>query len=386
VKVLHTADWHVGKHLRGRRSRLEEHERVLDEIVQVATREGVDLVLVVGDLFDSRTPEPDAQRLVWNTLLSLRATGADVVVVAGNHDDPRAFDAFRSLFAAVGITMVGHPRPPADGGVVALTARDGTPVRVACLPFASQQLALRARELFELTGAEAVQEYAHTIRLVVEQLATGFDAGAVNLLAVHATVANALHGGGEREAQTIFDYYVPATIFPASAHYVALGHLHRTQEVPAACPAWYCGSPVQVDFGEEHDDKHVLIVEAQPAARATVRKVRLERPDVLRTVRGTLAELAAAAESSGEAWLRVIVREAPRAGLADEVRALLPRALDVRVEPPERPDEPARPAKRLGRSPDELFAEFLAEREVDDQRIVTLFRRLLDETTSEVHA
>jgi exonuclease SbcD len=386
VKLLHTADWHVGKQLRGR-SRLDEHRRVLAEIARVADDEQVDVALVVGDLFETTAPTPDAQRVVWDALLALRATGAEVVVVAGNHDNAFAFDAFRPLCAAAGITLLGHPAPIDAGGLVRVTARDGSDVRIALLPFVSQRYAVRARELFELTGAEAAAEYVTTIREVIDALAAGFDDDAVNVLAVHGTVANARLGGGERDAQTIFDYYMPASVFPANAHYVALGHLHRTQEVPAAPPTWYSGSPIQVDFGEEHDDKHVLIVEATARTRATVRPVRLTSPEQLRTVRATFEELRSRAESCGDAWLRVFVREAPRAGLADEVRALLPRAVDVRVDAPAAADqEGAGTPARLGRAPAELFAEFLGDRGITDDRLAALFQQLLDEAVTEVPA
>jgi DNA repair protein SbcD/Mre11 len=386
VKLLHTADWHVGKQLRGR-SRLAEHRKVLGEIARVAADEQVDVALVVGDLFETTVPAPDAQRVVWDALLALRATGAEVVVVAGNHDNAFAFDAFRPLCAAAGITLLGHPAPIDGGGLVRLTARDGTEVRIALLPFVSQRYAVRARELFELTGAQAAAEYVTTIREVIDALAAGFDDGAVNVLAVHGTVANARLGGGERDAQTVFDYYMPASVFPASAHYVALGHLHRTQEIPAAAPTWYSGSPIQVDFGEEHDEKHVLVVEASPRARAQVRPVRLTTPEQLRTVRGTHDELRAGAESYGDAWLRVVVRETPRAGLADDVRALLPRAVDVRIDPPVdgRSQQPRTPA-RLGRAPTDLFAEFLNDRGITDERIAALFQELLDDAAAEVTA
>jgi exonuclease SbcD len=324
---------------------------------------------------------------VWDALLALRATGAEVVVVAGNHDHAFAFDAFRPLCAAAGITLLGHPAPIDAGGLVRVTARDGSDVRIALLPFVSQRYAVRARELFELTGAEAAAEYVTTIREVIDALAAGFDEGAVNVLAVHGTVANARLGGGERDAQTIFDYYMPASVFPASAHYVALGHLHRTQEVPAAAPTWYSGSPVQVDFGEEHDDKHVLIVEATARTRATVRPVRLTSPEQLRTVRATFEELRTRAESYGDAWMRVFVRDTPRAGLADEVRALLPRAVDVRIDAPAAEHERGGNAPaRLGRAPAELFAEFLGDRGITDDRLPALFQRLLDETVAEVPA
>jgi exonuclease SbcD len=380
MKLLHTADWHVGKQLRGR-SRIDEHRRVLGEIVEIAEREAVDLVLVAGDLFETAAPAPEAERVVFDTLLALRATGAEVVVIAGNHDNPFAFDAFAPLCAAAGIVMVGHPLAPDAGGVLELQSRDGTPVRVGLLPFVSQRYAVRARELFALTAGEAVNNYASTVRALLDQLAQGFSPDAVNLLAVHCTVANARLGGGERESQTIFDYYVPPSVFPVAAHYVALGHLHRAQSVDAGPPTWYSGSPIQVDFGESDEDKHVLLVEATPGARAVVQPVPLTTPERLLTVRGTLAELTDQAATFGDAWLRVFVRAAPRAGLADEVRVALPRALDVRLDAPADRDTDDKPGRstRTGRSPHDLFGEFLRERGVDDERLVALFDTLLDE-------
>ena len=104
MRILHTSDWHVGKELRGA-SRLDEHLRVLAEIVTVVERERADVVLVVGDVFESVAPAPQAQHLVWETLLAIRATGAELVVVAGNHDHAAAFDALRPVFAALGITV-----------------------------------------------------------------------------------------------------------------------------------------------------------------------------------------------------------------------------------------------------------------------------------------
>jgi len=77
VKLLHTADWHLGKVLKGL-PRLDEQAAVLAEIVAVAAAEAVDLVVVAGDVFDSAAPAPEAQRLAWTTLLALRATGAEV--------------------------------------------------------------------------------------------------------------------------------------------------------------------------------------------------------------------------------------------------------------------------------------------------------------------
>src|SRR3954454_5250149 len=153
MKILHTSDWHVGKLLRGV-SRLDEHRAVLAEIAELAATEQVDCVLVTGDLFESAAPPPEAQRVVWDALLALRATGARVVVIGGNHDNQHAFDAWSPLFAAAGITMLGHATRPELGGVVELRIHD-TPLVCALVPFVSQRFAVRAEQLLELDAAEA---------------------------------------------------------------------------------------------------------------------------------------------------------------------------------------------------------------------------------------
>jgi len=122
----------------------------------------------------------------------------------------------------------------------------------------------------------------------------------------------------------------------------------------------------------------VLVVEAVAGSPATVRQVPLESGRALRTLRGTFADLRAMAKDVGDDWLRVQVDEPARAGLAEEVRALLPNAVQVSARPVEATEGGAR-APRLGRSPDELFGEYLDEQDVDDDRLLALFRELHDE-------
>jgi exonuclease SbcD len=385
VKILHTSDWHVGKMLRGR-SRLDEHRAVLGEITEIAAGNDVDLVLVTGDLFESAAPAPDAQRVVWDALLALRATGADVIVIGGNHDNQTAFDAWAPLFAAAGITMLGHATRPELGGVVEFVARDGTPVVCALVPFVSQRFAVRAEQLLELDAAEASGLYTERMRQIINALCGSFRRDAVNLLALHGFVRGAQLGGGERDAHTIFEYAIEAAHFPASASYVALGHLHRTQSLAAPTPTWYAGAPIQVDFGETEGTQRVLVIDAEPGVPARVTEHPLSNPWRLQTVRGSLGDLEKQRSKVGDAFLRVFVREPVRAGLAEEVRALLPNAVDVRIDP-ERTDgaherEAPRPV-RTGRSARDLFGEYLASRSIDDARVVTLFERLHDEVIEE---
>ncbi|HVW32316.1 MAG TPA: exonuclease SbcCD subunit D [Acidimicrobiia bacterium] len=374
--MLHTSDWHAGKVLKGL-PRLDEQRAVLGGVVELARREAVDLVVVAGDLYESAVPSPDAQALVWDTLLDLRATGAAVVVIAGNHDNAAQFEAVRPLAGAAGISVLGRVRRPDDGGVIELTTGGGERVRVAALPFLSQRYVVRAAQLMSDNAAQLAGSYADRCRLLLDGLCSGFAADTVNIVVAHAMVRGGRLGGGERDAQTIEDYYVDPTAFPASAHYVALGHLHRTQPLPGGAPIWYSGSPIQVDFGEGGDDKHALIVEATAGAPAVVRAEPLPHVRRLRTLEGTLAELRAQAGGTGDDLLRVVVREPARAGLADDVRELLPNAVDIRIAAAEvaRDEAPS----RAGLSPHQLFAAYLEFQGVDDERVVRLFARLLDE-------
>ncbi len=400
MKLLHTADWHVGKTVRGA-SRADEHEAVLAEIVGIAEREAVDLVLVVGDLFDTAAPTPTSERIVYRALLDLAADDRQVVVVAGNHDNARRLEAIAPVFEPAGIQIATKVVPPERGGVLALEV-GGTAVRLALLPFLSQRHVVGVDELMAAERDEHAQSYDDRVRRILEALCSGWDeqaAGAeatagspaVNVVVAHAHVAGGVTGGGERSAHTIFDYAVSPLAFPSTAHYVALGHLHRTQRVEGPTRIWYPGSPLQMDFGEADDTKNVLLVEVEPNRPADVRPQELASGRRFRTVAGTLAELAELAARAGRAdddgtcsvqpgldHLRVVVAEPSRVGLADEVRALFPTAVEVRVEPPEGTTRAELPDPGVDqRNPTELFAGYLADRGIDDPRLGALFGELL---------
>jgi exonuclease SbcD len=382
VKVLHTSDWHVGKTLRGR-DRGAEHEAVLTEVAAVADRESVDLVLVVGDLFDTAAPTADAERIVYRALVELSDRGRrPVVVVGGNHDNQRRLAAVRPLLD-LGSVHVQPGLAAADrGGVLELVA-GGDRVRIALLPFLSQRWIVKADDLMALDADQHQGQYKARMASVVEHLTAGFDAEAVNLVAAHLMVDGGTLGGGERSAHTIFEYSVPSTVFPVTCSYVALGHLHRPQAVPGPCPIRYSGSPLQLDFGETADHKTVTLVEASPGTPANIREVPLTRGRRLRTLRGSFAELEAQAGDLGDDHLRIVVRESARVGLGDEVRGLFPNAVDVVVERSGEPDaRPVRASSRGGRTPTELFSDFLVDRDEDDPKLVALFRDLFDEVSS----
>jgi DNA repair protein SbcD/Mre11 len=205
-------------------------------------------------------------------------------------------------------------------------------------------------------------------------------------VAAHLMVMGGTMGGGERGAHTVFDYWVPATAFPPSVQYVALGHLHRAQHLAGPAPLHYCGSPLQLDFGETANQPVVNLVDVRPGLPAEVTAVPLTAGRRLRTVRGTLVDVLAAAGAGVEGGdhLRVVLDEPARAGLADEVRERLPDAVEVVLAPreAERAEATVGP-ERLRRTPQDLFREYLAERDAADERVVGLFDELVDELVGE---
>ena len=382
MKLLHTSDWHVGRSIRGR-SRAAEHEAVLAEIGSIARAEAVDAVLVVGDLFESKAPTAEAEQIVFRALLDLASTGATVVVVAGNHDSARRLEALQPLLELGRIVARPAVAEADDGGVVEIESRDGTQrALVATLPFVSQRQVVGADDLVLLDADDQHHRYGAHVAARLARLAERFEPDTVNLIAAHLTVTGGRLGGGERAAHTVFDYEVPVGAFPAAAQYVALGHLHRRQRLPGSGEVHYCGSPLALDFGEVRDVKSVVVVEAGPGEAAVVRDVPLVAGRPLRVLRGTLAELETEA-TDDDAWLKVIVEEAPRAGLADAVRDRFPNAVDVCVAAPSTDGQAPRPATSVAqRSPTDLFADFLANRGIEDPELARLFVDVLDEAQS----
>lgn len=382
MKILHTADWHVGKVLKNQ-PRIDEQRAVLRDLVRIANEEDVDLVIVAGDLFETTAPSPQAQGLVMQTLMALRAEGRHVVVLAGNHDNSRLVqDVYRPVLGALGLHVVGTPQRPDRGGTVTLDVKSGEQAVVAALPFLSHRVAVRAAEALLHAPSQHNQDYANRMRSIIGMLCEGFTGDTVNLVTTHATLLGGRWGGGERSVQSLLGYEVPPDTFPVSTHYAALGHLHRYQQIDGPCPIAYSGSPIALDFGEEDNESVAVIVQATPDSRATIRPVPLTGGRRLTTLRGTLDEVVAAGEEAGDAFLRVILTQKASAGLADLVREKLPNTLDVQIDEKFRARaQTGEVTSRIGRTPTDLFADFLSEKEIDDPRLGAMFAELLEEST-----
>ena len=332
MRFLHTSDWHVGRTIRGR-SRADEFAAALDQVVGIAADEGVDAVLLAGDVYEHRAPGPEADELVFDAFLRLHDAGIRVVTIPGNHDSPVRMGAFSRLLRPVGVEVAPRVAPPTGGGIVVVPSRDGTEeAEVACVPFVPERRFGDAAALFDASEAW-YQSYAQGMGELLAAMASGFSPGRIPIVMGHLFTDGALvtPGGGERELTIGIAYAMPPSRLPGDAAYIALGHVHLPQAVKGSpAPARYAGSLLQLDFGEAGQKKSVAIVHASPGKPAKVTEVPITAGRALRDVRGTLDEIVALAPSLGDAWLRVFVTtDGPVPGLADRIRDELPNALDV---------------------------------------------------------
>jgi exonuclease SbcD len=321
----------------------------------------VDAVLIAGDVFDSPAPPAEAEKLVYDFLARLLPERIACVLIAGNHDHPRKLAALAELLEGLRIFVRADVRPPDEGGVVRVPSRDGSEeARVAVLPFVPER---RIVDACQLLGPEHewYEQYARRLEQVLARLTAGFTPATVNLVVGHLLISGARVGTGERPLHLGEVYGVNAQQLPANAQYIALGHLHRPQELLAPSRTLYSGSILELDFGETEQGKRVVVVDALPGRAASVESVPLAAGRRLRDVTGTLAELGALAGATGDDYLRVGVKvDGPVPGVAEQVRELLPNALDVRLLYERSERAPA--AVTQGLSPAQLFVEFHTRR------------------------
>lgn len=379
MRLLHTSDWHVGKRLVV--SRMSEHEAVLAEIAEIAVRERIDCLLITGDMFHSRAPHPDDERLVFGFFAELARRKIPAVVISGNHDHPRRLAALKSLLSPLGIHICPEPARPDEGGIVPVIAR-GEKALIAALPYVSERYVVDSWQLLD-PERDWYADYAERVASMMDVLARSFTAATVNILLGHMFLNGSDSSGSEWSVHVGLPYAVPPARLPASAQYIAVGHLHRPQDIPGApVPARYAGSPLQLDFGEREQRKSITIVDAVAGRPANLDVIPLTSGRALRDVEGTLAELATRAGEFGTDYLRVTVAvEQPVPSLADQVRSILPNALIIRSRLSSASEVLSRPDRR-SLSPEQQFSEWYQrfnDNVSPSESLLTAFRQLREE-------
>lgn len=269
MRILHTADWHFGRTLEGR-GRLEEQTAFMDELVRIVEDQEIDLVLIAGDIYDSVNPPAAAEQLFYEGIARLADGGKrHVAIISGNHDHPDRLAASGPLAAKQGITLIGMP--VSDIQSIGI-ARTGELARLIALPYPSES---RLKELLSDVAEEEVlrSKYSERVGALIRKQATSFEAGTVNLIMSHLYVLGGLETESERPIQVGGAYTVDTTALTAGAQYVALGHLHRPQNVKASSPIRYSGSPIAYSFSEAGQAKSVTVLDLAPGKLAEPKEI-----------------------------------------------------------------------------------------------------------------
>lgn len=290
MRILHTADWHLGHHLRDH-ARVAEHAYFLNWLVATAVERRVDAVLISGDVFDGANPPPAAWRMWFEFLGQLKRALPDVqvVVIAGNHDSAQRMEAPGELLSAFDVRVVGQLQRDRDGRLltenVIVPLRNGrgeVAAQCVCIPFlrASDVMGLAARvdvsggasadgdfvlprPASDGDGEDAVDPLIAGMRTLHEELfrqarAEQQPGQAIVAMAHGYLVGGALSELSERKVLGGNQHALPIDLFPEDCRYVALGHLHRPQPLGGTEHVRYSGSPIPLSMPERLHAHHVV--------------------------------------------------------------------------------------------------------------------------------
>ena len=398
MRILHTSDWHLGKHLMGF-SRIAEQEAFCDEIVELSRQ--CDLVIVSGDVFDTYNPPIEAEELLYETLARLGEGGKRaVVVIAGNHDSPDRLAAPGPLSITHGVFLYGRPgddvaRSGTKRGDIQIVKSgpshlqldlpNGQRACIIAVPYPSEAR-LRALLSGSLDERKLQSAYEGRLRQAFDRLAERcFQPGAVNLLTTHLTVSSCMPSESER-VLVGGAYQIDASVFPESAQYVALGHLHRPQDVEdAPVHTRYCGAPLAFRVSERENVRTHTIVDVEPGGKPTITEIpiRAGRPLVAWEATGGLDEVLSRVEAGefADAFIDLHLHTAaPLTHTEMATLQALPRDfLRVRTILPEVAAKPreATESEPL-QAPTDLFRAFVKEMTDNepDPELVDLFAEL----------
>jgi exonuclease SbcD len=324
MRILHTADWHLGRSLHGQPFLPEQEWLLTGAFLDLLRDTRPDLLLLAGDVYDRASPPAAAVELLGAVLDAVvRGLGIPTLLIAGNHDDARRLGFAAPLLGPAGLHIAGT----AQGRAFRFADAHG-PVQVLAADYASpEQLAGHFPE-------EGIADHEAGFAAVMRHLRGLRDPAARAVVVAHGFVQGGLESESERLLQ------VGGSGAVSAAHlegfdYVALGHLHRPQAM-AEGRIRYAGSPLAYSFSEAGQQKSATLLEIDAAGGVTAEEIPLPARRPLRLVTGSLAEIlaesgagAAAGAPGREDWLQVMLTDRPFDAMA-RLREAFPNVLDLR--------------------------------------------------------
>ena len=298
MRLLHTSDWHLGHTLNGR-SRQREFEKFLAWILKLIENENVDVLLIVGDVFDTSSPSPSVQKMYYDFLREVSQYCRQTVIVAGNHDSSLLLDAPRDLLQSLNIHVVGAANE-ANEWLVIQDEQGTATMLIGAVPF------LRDRDLRQSEAGESIEtreqkNIAGLKRHYLDLCRRAEEFRNENGKEIPLVVTGHLFVRGGQTSEGVRELHVGnlgqfgTDVFPANIDYLALGHLHIPQLVDGSEVRRYSGSPLPISFDEASQQKYVLLVDFD-GRTPKVRKIDVPTTTFanLVSIRGGLSDIEAA--------------------------------------------------------------------------------------------
>lgn len=311
MKILHTADWHIGKQLY-KRELFEEMKLYFDFLIEIIEKENIDVLLISGDIFDTSTPSNLAKKTYFNVLKRLFETKTKVVMTAGNHDSIMNLEAPKELLEIFDITIIGSYQNVKLINLGKVNERD---VIVVPIPF------LHDRDL--RTGTEGISEVERLEAFrsgIKDRFSFWSDEiksshpNAYTIAMGHLYMQGASTSESERDIQIGNAAGVPVNSLDGLFDYVALGHIHRPQKLSDAIR--YSGSPIALSFSEKNDSKLMILLEINES-NVIIKEIQIPAYRKMVKITGNLAETIAKLkdyknEAQLKAWAELEIIETSR--------------------------------------------------------------------------
>lgn len=302
MRLIHTSDWHLGQSLHGQ-DRDYEHTQFLAWLLDQLVAHAADALLIAGDVFDTVNPPLKAQERLYDFIVRAheRLPSLDIVMIAGNHDSGGRIELPGPLMKRLNAHAIGRISWIEDGQLD--HGRLLVPLHDSKGEVAAWCLTLPFLRPAEVTGGETGDDYIAGIRQVHERLIAAAEnlrqPGQALIAMSHAHMAGgAVSEESERNIVIGNAEALPASLFPDSVAYVALGHLHKPQQVAGQARIRYSGSPLPLSFAEVNYPHQVLLVDFDGEQLASIESLPVPRAvEMIRIGRASLGEVIAALEA-----------------------------------------------------------------------------------------
>ncbi|CNH69934.1 exonuclease subunit SbcD [Yersinia massiliensis] len=339
MRIIHTSDWHLGQHF-FTKSRAAEHQAFLHWLIKQIEENQVDALIVAGDIFDTGSPPSYARELYNRFVVDIQVTGCQLVVLGGNHDSVSTLNESRGLLSYLNTTVISSASSELEQQVITLKNRQQEPAALLCaVPF------LRPRDIVTSQAGESGGQKQLALQEAIASHYQALYQQAVELrselgLAIPIIATGHLTTVGVTTSDSVREIYIgtldafPAQAFPP-ADYIALGHIHRAQQVAKTEHIRYSGSPIALSFDELGKEKSVYLVEFTQQTLASVTPLFIPQFQPMQLIKGDLQQierqLTQFADHQGlPVWLDIEV--ATQDYLTDIQRRIQALAADLPVE------------------------------------------------------